>query len=194
MNYIYSIGKASKVFYDKINHSLFYNDDANRFIKINRIFDPIDKYTKFKYFFSDPTLIIDDIYLGSAYNASDKDFLDNNDIGLIINVTPDISNYYIDEDIQYLSIKIYDNNLDDIKPYLNIAFDKIKSFKSSQPDKKILIHCFMGASRSVSILIYYLMKKYNYTLDDAISFIKQKREIINLSTLFYNDLSKISFN
>ena len=93
-----------------------------------------------------------------------------------------------------MNIKIYDNNLDDIKPYLNIAFDKIKSFKSSQPNKKILIHCFMGASRSVSILIYYLMKKYNYTIDDAISFIKQKREIINLSTLFYNDLSKISLN
>jgi hypothetical protein len=189
MNYIYSI---SKVMYDKLSHSLFYNEDANRFAKIERIFKPLDKTSKMKYFFSDPTHIIDNIYLGSAFNASDKYFLDNNSIGLIINVTPDISNYY-DDDIEYFNIKIYDNNLDSIVPFLNGSYSIINNFIRKYPNKKILIHCFMGASRSVSILLYYLIKKYDYTLDKAIRFIKKKREVINLSTLFYNDLNKIKY-
>jgi hypothetical protein len=186
-NHIYC---GIKVFYDKLNHSLFYNDDANRFVKIDRIFESLDKYTKMTYFFGNPTLIIDNIYLGSAFNACDKEFIDDNKIGLIINITPDINNYFENNNIDYLTCKIYDNNLDDINPFLEIAYSKINDYIDKMPEKKILIHCFMGASRSATILLYYLIKKYKYNLTDAITFVKNKRNIVNLSTKFYNTLKK----
>ena len=58
--------------------------------------------------------------------------------------------------------------------------------------KNILIHCFMGASRSASVVIYYLMKKYNYGLNEAVMFCKNKRELVNPTILFYNELSELT--
>jgi protein-tyrosine phosphatase len=49
----------------------------------------------------------------------------------------------------------------------------------------------MGASRSASIVIYYLMKKYNYSLNDAIVFCKNKRLLVNPTILFYDELSEL---
>ena len=188
MNYLYS---GLKVFYDKASHALFYNDDANRFVKVKRIFESLDRYSKMTYFFGDPTLIIDNIYLGSAFNACNKEFIDNNKIGLIINITPDINNYFdYDESIEYLSYPIYDNNIDDIEPFLETSFNKLIHFIENNPNKKILIHCFMGASRSATILLYYLIKKHKYNLNDAITFIKEKRNVVNLSNKFYLTLKK----
>lgn len=37
----------------------------------------------------------------------------------------------------------------------------------------------MGVSRSASVVLAYLMKEYNYTLEDAFNFTKQKRTCIN---------------
>ena len=45
----------------------------------------------------DSTYIIDNIYLGNAYNASNWINLDSNNIGLIINITKEIPNYYIND-------------------------------------------------------------------------------------------------
>ena len=39
-------------------------------------------------------------------------------------------------------------------------------------NKNILVHCFMGASRSASIVVNYMVKKHSYTVDDAINFLK----------------------
>jgi dual specificity phosphatase 12 len=108
-------------------------------------------------------------------------------------MTNEISNYYNDE-IIYKKYGLYDNNNEPIIQYLEKTFTDIIEFQQSCPNKNILIHCFMGASRSASILTYYIHKKFNISIDDAIIFIKNKREIINLTTLFYNQLLEIEKN
>ena len=56
----------------------------------------------------------------------------------------------------------------------------------------------MGASRSVSIVLYYIMKTQknkdgsNYSLEQALSYIKNKRFIINPTHKLLNDISEIS--
>ena len=57
-------------------------------------------------------------------------------------------------------------------------------------DTNILVHCYMGASRSVTAVAYYLIKQKGYTVDRAIEFIKEKRPIINPSYRFTKDLAK----
>ena len=163
------------------------NKDIN--IK-KRIFVPKSKLEQIQTFFSEPTYIIDNIYLGSAFNASNYKSLKQNNIGLIINMTNEISNYY-DDEIIYKKYGLYDNNCEPILQYLDKTFEDIIEFQKNYPNKNILIHCFMGASRSASILTYYIHKKFNLTIDDSIIFIKNKREIINLTTLFYNQLFTI---
>lgn len=165
------------------------NPQDNQNIK-KRIFTPKSKLEQIQTFFSEPTYIIDNIFLGSAFNASNYNSLKQNNIGLIINMTNEISNYYVDE-IIYKKYGLYDNNKEPIIQYLEQTFKDIIEFQHKYPNKNILIHCFMGASRSASILTYYIHKKFNLSIDDSIIFIKNKREIINLTTLFYNQLLDI---
>lgn len=165
------------------------NAQDNKNIK-KRIFTPKSKIEQIQTFFSEPTYIIDNIYLGSAFNASNYNSLKQNNIGLIINMTNEISNYY-ENDMIYKKYGLYDNNKEPIVQYLDKTFEDIIEFQQNYPNKNILIHCFMGASRSASILTYYIHKKYNLNINDSILFIKNKREIINLTTLFYNQLLDI---
>jgi protein-tyrosine phosphatase len=51
----------------------------------------------------------------------------------------------------------------------------------------------MGASRSASIVSYYLYRKHGYSINDAIIYLKNKREIVNPTVLFYNELCEIEY-
>ena len=109
---------------------------------------------------------------------------------MIINMTNEISNYYNDE-ILYKKYGLYDNNKQPIAHYFEQTYQDIITFQNEHPNGNILIHCFMGASRSASILTYYIHKKYKLNINDSIIFIKNKRCIVNLTTLFYNQLMEI---
>ena len=74
-------------------------------------------------------------------------------------------------------LNIYHN-----KPMIEIGYHFINNAVES--DSKILIHCIAGISRSVSIVIYYLMKKHHMNFDDAFKMIKNKRKIANPNQSF----------
>ena len=170
-----------KVLYDKITN---YNNVKN----IIRLNSNIDKITQINCFFSDPIHIIDNIYLGSAFNAASYYKLEKYNIKTIINVTSEISNYYPDN-FEYKNYLILDINEDSIEGYLEDSYNYInKNLYPIEDNKNILIHCFMGASRSASILTYYIMKKYNKSFDEAVNFISNKRNIVNLNTTFADEI------
>jgi protein-tyrosine phosphatase len=202
MNILNYISSGAKVLYDRTADFLSYymmsdndldeNTNHNKTVK-KRIFTPKSKLEQIQTFFSEPTHIIDNIYLGSAFNASNYNSLINNDIGLIINMTNEISNYY-DTEIIYKKYGLYDNNAQPIKHFFESAYDDILDYQNKNPNKNILIHCFMGASRSASILVYYIHKKHNKNINDCIIFIKNKRSIVNPTVLFYNQLLEVENN
>lgn len=74
------------------------------------------------------------------------------------------------------------------KPMIEIGYHFINNAVGS--DSNILIHCMAGISRSVSLTIYYLMKKYKFGYDDAINIIKQNRIIANPNDSFKSQLQK----
>ena len=43
----------------------------------------------------------------------------------------------------------------------------------------IYIHCYEGVSRSAACVIYYIAKTLNLNLEDAITFVKEKRPSVN---------------
>ena len=204
MEYINYITSGLKVFIDRssdfIQYYMLNDNDLDETNNLNiqpsykkRIFTPKSKLEQIQIFFSEPTHIIDNIYLGSAFNASHYDTLKKLNIGLIINMTNEISNYY-ESEIIYKKYGLYDDNKHSIHDYLDLTLNDILNFQREYPDKNILVHCFMGASRSASIVSYYLYKKHKYTINDAIIFLKNKREVVNLTILFYNELNKIEVN
>lgn len=154
-----------------------------------RIYPAVGIYNEYAMFWSHPTHAIDNIYLGSAFNAASYDTLKDLNIKMIINATTEISNYYENsEEFKYLRYKLYDNNKHSIKKYLEKSFGDIKSFQQTNSGN-ILIHCFMGASRSASIVLYYLMRTKHYSFDDAIAYLKNKRITVNPTFRLTKDLA-----
>lgn len=90
----------------------------------------------------------------------------------------------VDEYEDLLKQLIFYNN----KPMIEIAYHFINNAILS--GKNILVHCMAGISRSVSIVAYYLMKKYHIDYDTAIKIIKKKRSIANPNDSFKKQLQK----
>jgi protein-tyrosine phosphatase len=65
---------------------------------------------------------------------------------------------------------------------------------TSDKTKNILIHCYAGRSRSVTCIIYYLMKKYNYNYDQILNYIKNIKPDVGPNLGFEEELKKIKFN
>jgi hypothetical protein len=177
-----------RVFKDKI-YNVINKDSNNNMKKIERIF-PKNNITEYYTFFGPPTEIFPRIFLGSAYNAASYDILISNNIKFIINVTDEITNYYPDHFVYY-NIKIADNNNDSIYQYLEESFKLINDFLELN-DGNILIHCFMGASRSASIAANYISKQTNTDITDVINDMKYKRDVVNPTQQFFTDLHEIS--
>lgn len=136
-----------------------------------------------------PTLIQDNIYVGSSFNAASLAIMQEFNFKYVINVTTNVPNYFADCGIEYLKIPIKDNNIDKIDKFLNEAYEKILEFQK-KGDGNILIHCFVGASRSVSVAMYYMVKKHNMTLDEALAHLKKRRYLIHPSEVLMDSLMK----
>ena len=171
------------------------NREEENLPEVNRFYSRISTYNQLVSFFEPPTHIIDNIYLGNAYNAAYYYGLKKNNIKMIINVTQEISQYYPDY-FTYYQYELYDNNHDNIKEYLGDAYKNIKNFQENK-DGNILVHCFMGASRSASVVLYYLTKEKinketgkHFTLNEALIFLKNKRPIVNPTNKLLEDLGE----
>jgi hypothetical protein len=75
----------------------------------------------------------------------------------------------------------YEQN-DDIVHRFDSAASQIHEWLEG--GKRVLVHCFAGASRSVTAVIWYLMRYEGHAWDDALALIKQQRAIANPNIRF----------
>lgn len=138
--------------------------------------------------------IIDNIYIGNVYDAHNIDRLNELNIKNVISAVTGFDNIY-DDSFNHLSLNLIDNENQDIIHYFEITnhyLDNIisKNISSSNEKNKhkILIHCICGVSRSVTILLAYIIKKYNYTPKYALKLVQKKRDIANPNDNFMKQL------
>jgi protein-tyrosine phosphatase len=112
--------------------------------------------------------------------------LKKNNIKYIINVSCEISNYYPNE-LQYYRISIRDNNSESIKTYFQNSRKIIDNFLKLN-DGNILVHCYMGASRSATIVADFISYKTKKDITEVLKTMTEKRPIINLTEKFTRDL------
>uniref|UniRef100_A0A6C0JHR0 Protein-serine/threonine phosphatase n=1 Tax=viral metagenome TaxID=1070528 RepID=A0A6C0JHR0_9ZZZZ len=189
MDFTYKTYCMGRMLLDK-GIGYMYSKDTRDLGKTKRIYDVQKSMFNSLYDLTyQSTYIIGNIYLGNAYNARDYYSLSNNNIGLIINCTEEIPNYFKDH-FDYHRIDVKDVNGANIYPYIDECVELIHDYIDNNPLKDVFVHCFMGSSRSATIVAAYLMKYYKFNLRDAVSFIKEKRNIININTDFYNQLKQ----
>jgi diacylglycerol kinase (ATP) len=129
------------------------------------------------------------IYLGSSWNAADYYSLFDNNIESILNVTYEISNYFVDY-FTYLQVPIKDVSGSSITSQLSTCYEYINS--QIKANKRVFIHCFAGSSRSVAVAIYWLMKSKQISFDEAYMIIKSKRSVCSLNMGYKRELENIN--
>jgi len=186
MIYPYQIYCLSNMLFSKIWTHLSYDRIMN-YQNVKRVYDIKKNMINSLYDLTyDCTKITERIYLGNAFNARDYYNLESKNIGLILNCTEEIPNYFEDF-FEYKKIDIDDVNNANISPYLDEYADLIHNYIKNN-DKNILVHCFMGSSRSATIVLAYLIKYQKFTPEKSLEYIKNLRDVVNPNISFYNQL------
>lgn len=163
------------------------NGDPQPIKKMERLHPQANMLTGYTHFFSLPTQVHNGLYLGSAYNASCWYTLEQLNIKYIVNVTAEISNYYEKSGITYYRIPIRDDNNESIQSYFEESYKKIEEFLNKK-DGNILVHCYMGASRSATIVAKFIAKKEGSDITDVLENLIERRPIVNPTKQFVKDL------
>lgn len=183
-----------KVFKDKCLQKMidYYNGKYTEVVRM----DPTVKHNlvdNVKLLFTEPTHVIDNIYIGNSLNASNYYELSDRGITHIINVSEEISNYFPD-DFEYYRIPVSDTNDASLENYFPDALNFIDRAREYDFGRNVLIHCFMGSSRSATIVLIYLIRVHNMTFDEAYSFLKNLRPVVNLNVTFADELRDVEKN
>ena len=94
-----------------------------------------------------------------------------------------------ESDIQTLKLDISEGTIGewshcDIKKAAFHIDDVVSTLRSSQPKTKVLVHCAMGKSRSATIVMMYLMKKFLLSFKTAKSIVEARRETVEVNSGF----------
>ena len=116
--------------------------------------------------------ITDKVWLGNASHSRNISLLKQNGITKVLTVMNNPPHTYKESDgINLKYINIYDKPRENIIQYFG---DCIKFIEGNE---SVLVHCIHGKSRSATIVVAYLLWKEKMSLDDALTFVNQKRSM-----------------
>jgi protein-tyrosine phosphatase len=121
-----------------------------------------------------PDKISTTVYLGKSNSAKNMQVLHDLGITHVLMVGFDLEAVFPNEFV-YMHIELDDKESTDIEAHFATAYEFIDGVNNGG---KVLVHCHAGVSRSATIVIAYLMKKYELSVDDAVAMCKRGRPCI----------------
>ena len=88
--------------------------------------------------------------------------------------------------IRHEYVQIQDSLDANILPYIDSSIRFLKKC-----DDNVLVHCTAGVSRSVSIVVAYLMNEKNMSYEKAIDYVRKRRPIANPNPSFVQQLKTL---
>ena len=141
-------------------------------------------------------IIEDFLYLGNAAVARSWTWLEKEGINGVVNITMDIECAFEGKGIDYMTIRIEDEESE--KESLELQLEAAVNFIGRQTTilnyfsikltfyfeankrklkQKVLVHCVAGISRSATVVLAFLIKHENCTLQEAHDMVIDKRPI-----------------
>ena len=133
-------------------------------------------------------IIPETLYLGNLVHRKNKDLLSSLKITNIIDLSEFNENNPKLKGITYMDISINDHDDEPITKYFKIT----NSFINDAISKKgrVFVHCSAGISRSVTIILAYLMTSKNMNLFGAYQHVLKCRECMKPNQGFYKQLKQ----
>jgi predicted protein tyrosine phosphatase/8-oxo-dGTP pyrophosphatase MutT (NUDIX family) len=132
------------------------------------------------------------LFLGNQISAQDRSFIQREGITHILNCASNDCPSDIHPHVQYHNIAIPDECDASLTPSLPQAISFIRNAKKE--DGKILVHCEAGISRSVSILIAYLIVEEDKTYRQALTEIQALNPRAQPNPTFVEELRAFSLD
>jgi len=130
------------------------------------------------------------LYIGNILTATNKEWLADKNIKVIINCANELPMINLGNDILYYKLLLndipQDNLLANIKNTNKLINNALKK------NYNVLVHCAAGISRSASVIIYYLMTYHNMCYDHAYTYLKSVHPKTRPNTGYQQQLIKIS--
>lgn len=124
--------------------------------------------------------VIPGLYIG---NILSRKCIEEYEIAAVISLTDD---HLIPLDVPEYNFLMHDTTNED-EDDINEILDDTSSIITrtiSGDNNNILIHCTMGISRSATVVIDYLMSKYNLDYDDSLNILRKVRFCVQPNPLF----------
>jgi len=125
---------------------------------------------------NDADLILPGLWLGNKASSMNETFLRENNILCVFNCTKDL--------LFHSSIKRryrvpVDDNLQtqEIRNLELWSYEIVYKLTKESKQGAVLVHCYAGMQRSAAVMAMFLIANYNMKKDNAISYIKRKRDI-----------------
>lgn len=122
-------------------------------------------------------MIETNLYLSGEYEVSDINALKKHKITHILTINDFPLNPRIKETLTYLNIKyirLPDSTSSDLLSYFDETYEFIRE---GLIRGAVVVHCQMGLSRSATVVIAYLMKKYRIGYREALDKVRAKRYV-----------------
>ena len=124
-------------------------------------------------------LILPGLWLGNGKASMDEDFLKKNDITVVFNCTKDLP-FHSTIKRRY-RVPVDDNlQAEEIRNLELWSYEIIFKLTTEHNLNNVLVHCYAGMQRSAAVVAMYLIAHNRMKIDEAISFLKDKRTIVFL--------------
>ena len=147
------------------------------------------KISSFLQYYYDDTFdaneIYDGIFIGGLSSSMNKTELQKRGITHIISVLNGCSETYGDV-FNYKIIHVNDDNWVTLIDHFDECIDFINNAKKN--NTKVLVHCRKGVSRSVTVVISYLMVTHKISFEEALNIVRKKRPLADPNPGFRKQL------
>ena len=110
----------------------------------------------------------------------------------LVPVTKTLRRMLLKKSIVHIEHFIQNDENEDIMTHFNDLYPQIKEFLSNK-EANLLVHCDLGKSRSVAVILLIMMKKFRYKFDPAYELIRLKRDV-EINEKFLEEIKKYKPN